>query len=432
MFRVNFFYFIFVVFILSGCAVNNKNIRKNEKQVLNNNNNNFVVFNEQDNVSPDYFIEEKLPTSDLLLNSIVKFSLKYPTKVLADDVNDIACSDGKLVYLTNSRLLIQSGKCGSLILEKKYKQIQFSFPYVLAYNKNFFEIFDINLCGSITRKSIQFDNVKLIPPYIYFYYKNNIFAVNFFTGKKQFKRKLQNEVMFVGGNKNFVFTVDSNGMFILFDVMSNEPVFEENLNENIIQWNSVGFNFYGINDKCELIVYTLLWEKNKFTLKKEVVDRQEHKTNCILSSNSFDMLCDNMILGRNRLRIENLFEKTCILYPYLYGIKDNNLLAVKIDKPLYIKSVDLNKDDNYFCVSDGHLYFKDFDGKIKYYDFNKNKLFLSEFPDNCSKANIVNGIISISDNKSYLFSELIKSSDNITLYKRIVGDDVYFYYKHIR
>jgi len=142
-----------LVLILAGC-VNNKKIQlDNINQVKISEN----LFDKKINETPENFIKNPIPDSQLLLDSIIKFTLKYPEKLIYSDIKDFSISEGKLVFLKNSYIVVPKYKCSKILTERNYNYIQFEYPYVLAYNNEFFEIFDINLCGSIFKKYEQFD-----------------------------------------------------------------------------------------------------------------------------------------------------------------------------------------------------------------------------------------------------------------------------------
>ncbi len=380
--------------------------------------------------TPDDFIKKEIPDSKLLLNSVVKFSYEHPEKLIEEDVKDFSVYKDKLVFLKNSNIFIPGDKCNNILLDKNYTNIQYVYPYVLAYNNDFFEVFDVNLCGSILKKIGQFQFIKLIPPYIYFYYDKNLNSINFLTGKKIFDKNFENHLMFIGGSKNFVFTVDSVGSFILFDVIEKEPIFKDELDENIVKWNSVGFDFYGINDKNELTIYNLEWKNNEFHLNKIIVARNGIDSDCVLSSNSFCANCNNQLIGKNTYRINRDFEKFYKYVNYLYGMINKDIYIVDISKSVYVKSVDLTKIEPCFCVKNDILYFNDLDGNTKSYDFDSNMLEVAEIPDNCTLKPVVeHQIVKYSDNMTYMFAEEIKSASGYSLFKRQINDDVYFYYE---
>jgi hypothetical protein len=390
------------------------------------------IFRKSFKETPDNFIKKDIPESFLLLNSVIKFSKRFPEKILADNITDFAISDNQLIFMIDNYIVTTNNKCNKILLDKKYSLLQFKYPYILAYNEDSFEVLNIRKCGSVLKKIEQYNKIKLIPPYIYFMQDNSLFSVNFVKNRRILNNKFDKSIMFVGGSKNFVFIVDSEGNFILLDIKEKLPIYKNNLQENIVKWNSIGFNFYGITEENKLMNYKLIWKNNKFSLEKDFIAQSDVNYNCILSSNSIHMFCNEKLFGNKIFEIKKNFTKIAINNNILYGLSNNVLYILKIDKKEYVKSLELNKVKHNFCVKDNTLYFKDFDKIVKAYNPAKQIIKVTNFPENCQKNyKIKNETITLPDNSSYKFGNFIKSSKHTALYKRIINNDIYFYYKMI-
>ncbi len=85
------------------------------------------------------------------------------------------------------------------------------------------------------------------------------------------------------------------------------------------------------------------------------------------------------------------------------------------------------------CLKDGKAYFKDFDNSIKYLTASGREQKADALPETCDHSfDFKNGGLKRPDGKDiYSYADIVNRSDKALMLKRVIDDDIYYYFEKL-
>ncbi|ADD67277.1 hypothetical protein Dacet_0479 [Denitrovibrio acetiphilus DSM 12809] len=372
--------------------------------------------------------EKEMPSSDITLASIISFTKKPTVKDIADDVTDLDYENGLLVLLKGRTIETNRIDCPSILLpDDKYRSIQLENGLAVVAGSTKAVLADIAQCGTLYETNSAGKGFSLSKDY-FLEITGNTFSIydsrrtrelhkGDFLGSVYIGMLSGDKAMFVNDNGKIALMSARTGKYIAIyggSVQVRQAYFE---NDSI----------YVYDEENDLRRLTADYKAGRLIDdgNTQAID------GCFFFKRSGKLYCDGYIYGLDiayDLPVDA--DKGLIRDGLIFVVKDG--VVSFVDTTLaYKKSVKLAPAGNRLCLKDGLAYFTDFNGSFKYISASGDEETADEMPDECDHSfDFEQGALRTPDGKEiYRFADIVNSSEKAYMLKRVIDDEVYYYFE---
>jgi len=377
---------------------------------------------------PEAF-ETKMPTSDITLSSIIKFTKEPTIKPVGDNVIDMDYEMGTLVLLKEDRLETNNINCPTVLLpEDKYLSVRMERGLALITGAKKALTADIMQCGTIYETDAPGRGFSISSDYLLEFTRNSFELYDARrTEKVQGGSFLGNVAagLLSGGNIMFA---NENGKIAL---MSGDTGRYTAIYPGVMNIKQIAFEdaVYIYNTDNRLI--RLRPDLKSGTLNED--GTTQGKDGCFFLKRSGRLFCDGYILG-----IDSAYESPVnadaglIRDGLIFLLRDGELFFVDVTLT-YKKSLVMAPDKERLCLKEGRAFFKDFDGGVKYITASGAEKKGEEMPEVCDhRFDFDGGALKRPDGKEiYRFADIVNRSEKALMLKRRIGENIYYYFEKL-
>ena len=404
--------FPFLLIFITACA--SLTVKQDTYETIHFKNKNiFTILNQKLTVedSPEIF-ENSIPDSQLILNSITLFQKKYKKLLISDNVTDFTVGNNEIIILKKDKVRLINNKCNSFLIEPENfypEHVVYSDNLIALTGKRIIKIFNLSLCGEILTLNRKWKHFLFNSKYYFFSNGKNFEIFKYGDFIPVMRGTFANR--FIAGNitNNNIKILDSKGQILFFNLekLNLDKVIKTGYSAE----NGVVFNRYFIFSHNE---NSLFFQGKKFPVNTKHIIFSKNSPS-VFNSGKFFLLQQKKTIPYNdnisSFAIKNnliFFQKKHSLY--VMGTKKRFVKTILFKKPFILCSCD-----------NSSLGFTDFNGIKKRILLNKK---------NCKDCKYNHGKFLNKQGKTlYNFSMKISTKKNITMYKRIVGENIYYYFE---
>ena len=372
--------------------------------------------------------ELEMPESDVSLASIYKYSKEPTVLTVAQDAIDMDYENGRFVILKKDRIESNYVKCPEVYIEGEFSGIQLSGDAVLLTGKKDVLIADIGRCGV----------VKKFPNEGKGFYLGSAGLLEFSPRNYIFSDKLRTTVYHKGDFMGYVSYGAVGSTHLLFATDSGKLALLNLRDGKFSAISSEAYKIKGIQYSADnIFVYTtdnkllhLMPEIGTGVLKK--VGQMQGKDGCFFLKRSGKMFCDGYITDVDTAKKSPAQADSGLYSEGMLFLKKEGVLSFVDLQEVYRQNVMLGSPAlNQVCVKDGKGYFLDLDLKIKYFTAAGTEGIPEEKPASCDHVFMLKeGAVKSADGKIiYQFAKPVNRSVRAVMLKRIIGQDIYYYFE---
>lgn len=386
------------------------------------------VYNEPD---PGIFIMNNFPKSAFMLNATISFTKTIISTHVASGIKGISRIDNSTIYLSDNLIHTGFANCSSIITESDFTDIQTDGKYILGYNDKKMTLYDIELCGSILHGQMKLKNIRLIPPYLVFF-ENKAFSINK-IGKYDtyLSGNMNDEIMDISGSSEFLSIINEVGQLITLDLITKEFISAEDISVNLTNWRLSRYTLFGITDDGFFTSLSTSWNGEKFIISQSSSKDISGYKQCFLANKGIALTCDNILVTTDQtIYLDKTYQKFIVTDHEYYGIYNQELYKLLIDKKRYIKKIDISGYEIQSCLNNNLLLLNDIDKKIKQIDLISDNISEVDSMENCTDSLELNNgnLVTSGGEIVYQFAKKVKTENNISLFLRQIGENFYYYY----
>lgn len=372
--------------------------------------------------------ELSMPESDISLASVYKYSKEPTILTIAQDAIDFDYEHGILVILKKGKLESNYAKCVNINLNGSFNAVQLSGGLVLLSGEKETVIVDLQQCGIVR----EFKGEGKA------YYLSGSALLE--TGPKHYvlsdrlKIKVYSESDFTGaviygalGTTHMLFATNTGKVALM------------NMKDG--RFNALSPGNYNIKDiryvDNDIYIYTK--ENKLLMLQPDFTDgtiknigEMQGKDGCFFLKRSGKMYCDGYITDLDTAEKAPSEGDSGLYSENMLFLKKDGVLSFVDSEKIYRQSVTLGSaTQNQVCVKDGRGYFLDLDLKIKYFTADGVESVPAVKPESCDYVfNFKDGAVRSADGKIiYEFAKPVNRSVKAVMLKRIIGQDIYYYFE---
>lgn len=372
--------------------------------------------------------EMSMPDQDASLAAVYKYS-KEPTVVtVTSGVTDFDYENGLLVVLKKEMITTNLVKCESMNLTDTFMSVSISGHLVLLIGPTKTSLADLDKCAIVrtvdsVKKGFSLSDkgfLELTPDSYTLYdrYRTQKVFDGKFTGNIAYGKISSKDILFATDSGKIALMGLDNGKFMAIN--------DGRLKIREIQYNDKGI--YVITSDDDKLLHL---EPNYAKGLISTVASAQGKEGCNLLKRSGMMYCDGYIVGTDYVYKSPIQAEYGLLNEgMLFLVHDGTLMFV--DKELiYRQSVVIgSKGEPTLCLSDNKAYFHDLDGKDRYFTADGSENLTDQYPATCDhEFNLSEGALKASDGKIiYRYADAINRSDRAVMLKRVIGQEIYYYF----
>jgi len=418
---------LFLALLISACATTTKApIDKAEKSMM------LGVQIKKGLVAGDdpSVFEKSMPTSDIILSSVVRFVKEPTVKRLSNDVIDIDYDIGMLAILKKDRIETNRAICPAILLkDDKYLSVSLSGGVALVTGSKYAILADLKECGILHEMDSSGKGFSLSDKYLLEFTRNSFELYDKRRVKKIFDGSFIGEVVMgrVSG-ENLMFA-NENGKIALMSIKTQKytAMYPDSIDLKEAYFNDGDVYIYDSDNRLTRLTADFdagLLSENGQTQAKD---------GCFFLKRSDKMFCDGYIFGLD-LAYESPVDADRGL------VRDGLIFLIKngevnfVDTTLrYKKSLMLASTEKMLCLKEGKAYFKDFDSSVKYLTASGREQKADQLPEVCDhKFNFKDGNLKRPDGKViYDFADVVNRSENTKMLKRVIDDVIYYYFERL-
>lgn len=372
--------------------------------------------------------EMSMPETDIGLGLVYRYSKEATVTKISDNVIDFDFENGMLVLLKEDRLVTNVPSCLSIGLDKRYTSVSLSGGLALLNSAEKAVLADISKCGTVRDMDSRGRGFSLSEIGLLEFTKSGYTLYDRYKSEKKVEGTFIGGVIFGQFLKDKMLFATENGKFALIDIKTNKF---SAINEGNIDFKEINATDSGI------FVLTkqnkLLWLAADYTAGKlNKIGEAQGKDGCFMLKKSGFMYCDGYITGIDRAYRSPMEADGGIYTQGLSFLKKEDVLYFADSEPVYKKSVVFGKSGNIeLCLKDGKTYFKDFDGHVRYFTAEGSESKAEKYPDECDhKFSLKGGVLKSADGKTiYKYADSVSQSAKAVMYKRILGQEIYYYFE---
>lgn len=372
--------------------------------------------------------ELAMPESDIALASVYKYSKEPTVLTIAQDAVDFDYENGILVILKKDRLETNFAKCVQINFSGKFNSVQLSGELALLSGEKEAAIADIRQCGIV--REFTGENKG------YFLNQSGLleFTPKHYIFSDRLQTKTYNEGDFVGtviygalGTTHMLFATDT-GKLALMNMHDGRFNALSPGNYNIKDIKYVGNDIYIYTKENKLLM--LQADLANGTIKQ--AGEAQGKDGCFFLKRSGKIYCDGYITDINTAEKAASSGDSGLYSEGMLFLKKEGVLSFVDSEKVYRQSVLIGSPaQNQVCVKDGRGYFLDLDLKIKYFTADGVESVPSANPESCDYVfTLKEGAVKAAGGKViYEFAKPVNRSVKAVMLKRIIGQDIYYYFE---
>ncbi len=372
--------------------------------------------------------ELAMPESDIALASVYKYSKEPTVLTIAQDAVDFDYENGILVILKKDRLETNFAKCVQINFSGNFNSVQLSGGLALLSGEKESAIADLQQCGIVREFRGEGKG----------YFLNQAGLLEFTPKHYVFSDRLQTNIYnqgdFVGavvygalGTTHMLFATDT-GKLALMNMRDGRFNALSPGNYNIKDIKYVGNDIYIYTKENKLLM--LQADIANGTIKQ--VGEAQGKDGCFFLKRSGKIYCDGYITDIDTAEKAASEGDSGLYSEDMLFLKKEGVLSFVDSAKVYRQSVLLGSPaQNQVCVKDGRGYFLDLDLKIKYFTADGVESVPAVNPASCDYVFMLKeGAVKSADGKViYEFAKPVNRSVKAVMLKRIIGQDIYYYFE---
>jgi hypothetical protein len=371
--------------------------------------------------------EKEMPESSVTLSSIVKFSKEPSIREISSDVVDFDFNNGFLAMLKKGRVETNMIDCRSILLDGKFFSIKTENGLGLITGSEKAVVVDFKRCGILHEMESKGKGFSISKDYFLEFSRNSYTFYNARKIRKIFEGSFLGNVVYGHLSGSKALFANENGKVALMSAESGKfaAIFSERFDIKSLYFNEMYAYVYDTDNK--------LYRLRPDYKTGELVENgdAQGKDGCFFLKRSGYLLCDKYIFGVDAAYESPMTgEKGLFVDGLLFIQKDGTLFMIDMDKK-YKKSLKLGVMKDRLCLKEGKAYFYDFDGSTKYISASGNENTVDEYPKECDHRFSFNeGALKTPAGKEiYRFADVVNSSENALMLKRVIGDTIYYYFE---
>ena len=372
--------------------------------------------------------ELSMPESDISLASVYKYSKEPTVLTIAQDAIDFDYERGVLVILKKGKLESNYTKCVNIDFNRDFKAVQLSGFLVLLSGEKETIIVDLQQCGIVREfkgegKAYYLNSTALLE-----------ISPKHYVLSDRLQTKIYHESDFTGtviygalGSAYMLFATDT-GKVALMNMQDGRFNALSPANYNIKDIKYVDNDIYIYTNENKLL--RLQPDFADGTIKN--VGEMQGKDGCFFLKRSGKMYCDGYITDIDTAEHSPSEGDSGLYADNMLFLEKEGVLSFVDSERVYRQSIMLGSPaQNQVCVKDGRGYFLDLDLKIKYFTADGVESVPSAKPESCDYVfNFKEGAVRSADGKIiYEFGKPVNRSVKAIMLKRIIGQDIYYYFE---
>jgi len=373
--------------------------------------------------------EKRMPSSDITLGSVVKFSKEPTVKQLATDVIDLDYEKGTLVLLKKDRLEINDLNCREIRLdEDNYISVRLDGGLALVTGSENSYLLDISQCGAIYETDSQGKGFSISDKYMLEFTRNGYDLYDRRRTRKLHSGNFLGSVRAGDISGNSIMFANEDGKVALMSAITGKftAIYPEQIDIKQIYFE--GTDVYVLNSDNELMRLTADFINGVLNMSEKI----QAKDGCFFLKHNGRLFCDQYVYGFDIAYKSPVDGVKGLIKDDLIFLVDKEGVANFVDVKLtYKKSVKLGRKGKKLCLSEGLAYFIDLDGSVKTISAAGLEKKMASMPETCDhRFDFDKGALKTPDGKEiYRYADVVNSSDKALMMKRVIDGDIYYFFE---
>jgi len=379
--------------------------------------------------NPDDF-KKTMPSSEITLSSIIRYTKEPTVKHIADDVIDMDYERGRLVFLKEDHIEINRPECPTILLPAdRYLSIRLEGDIILVTGAKNTILADANQCGILHELDSAGKGFSLSDNYM-LEFTRNTFALydkkrtnklhgGSFLGAVVIGDLSGDNIMFANENGKIAIMSAKTGKYraIYPDSIAIKQLYFEGNRVYVYDQDNVLRELSADYDTGELVQ----------------TGSSQAKDGCFFLKRSGMLFCDGYLYGLDIAYESPIEADSGLVRDGLIFLKQNNIVNFVDTTLTYKKSVVIASTDKKLCLRDGKAFFKDFDGSVKFVTASGAEHEAEAMPAECDhRFDFKKGALKTPSGKEiYHFADVVNSSEKAYMLRRDVGGNVYYYFERL-
>jgi hypothetical protein len=370
-----------------------------------------------------------MPESAITLSSIVRYTKQPTVKHIADGVTDMDYQSGLFALLKKDRLELNRVECPSILLpEDRYLSVQLEGDVALVTGSKKTLLVDVSQCGILHELESAGRGFSISDKYMLEFTPNSF---ELYDQKRAVKKQggsfLGAVRMGVLSGDNIMFA-NENGKIAIMSALTGK-------------YRAISPRSYDIQqiyyDESVFVYDTdnLLHRLSADYGSGELIEAgsAQAQDGCFFMKRSDMLNCEGYLFGLDfAYKLPAEAERGLVRDGLIFLLSGGAVNFVDTTL-VYKKSVALAPAGKKLCLMDGRAFFRDFDGSVKYISAKGAEHSAEKMPDECDHSfDFKNGVLATPDGRViYKYADVVNSSDKALMLKRVIGEDVYYYFEKL-